>query len=359
MEWFSWLAQQDMFTDVAQTVRAQNLPALEEDRLIADLFFPRQNVDSMKVSEIVATPEFRPMSDRREWNTRGRLIPVRTPTKSEMEFIPIEAYFTVEEREINEALNQARGNEQFIRDLLGVSIQDRTDGLTRANQRRLEWDSMRAWATGSIVTRNPQTNATYTTSYGITAGRYQTAATAWDNAAVNAWNEYLAWIREANQSIPGGVRGSVLRQNDYNAILADAPQGAFNRALTAAEFEDVLAQFLGFAHSFIVLENWLSTPTTAGVNGFVNTRIWPAGKLAAIPRRTAVGYTGFARVLRAYELARLFPEARVDERGMAVYKEIANGGRMLTVECQVNAFPVLQDPYVYVMDSQIVSDEAI
>lgn len=355
MEWYSWLAQEEQFSDAIQTVRAQNLPPLEADRLIHDIFFPRLDVDSMKLKEL-RTTEFRFVADRREWNTRGRLIPVPTPTKAELEFIPVESYFTMEEREINEHITTAQGDQATIRRLIGASIGPRLDGLVRANQRRLELDALRAWSLGTVTVNNPQTGAQYTASFDFDTARYQTATTAWDDPGENAWNEFLAWIEEGQDVVPGGIRGVVVRKNQYSAIQADAPQGALARPLTRSEFEDLLANQLGFRVQFIILENWLDEFLGPGFTS-VRRRVWPSGIMAAVPNRTSVGNMCYAPVVRAFELANLHPESKIDVRGMAVYKEISGNGRQLTHECQVNAFPVPEEPYLWVMDTGIVSSD--
>jgi hypothetical protein len=41
------------------------------------MFFPRRDVDSIDLDD-VTTIDYRPASDRREWNQRGRLIPVKS-----------------------------------------------------------------------------------------------------------------------------------------------------------------------------------------------------------------------------------------------------------------------------------------
>jgi hypothetical protein len=358
MNWFSWLAQDELLGDAAQTVRAQTLPPLEQDRLIHDIFFPRQDVPSMKLSEII-TKEWRFVSDRREWNTRGRLIPVPTPVRAEMEFIPIESYFTVEEREINEFITRASGEQAIFRRLVGGTIAQRMDELVRSNQRRMEIDALQAWSLGTITVMNPQTGQTYTAAYPTDAARRSVATTAWNNGAVNAWNEFLSWIQDVNDNIPGGVRAVVMRRNDYNEIYKDAPlatvaQGTVNRVISRLEFESLLANTLGFRIQFIIMENWLDVFTTGGVTT-QRRRTWPQGIIAAVPARTSVGYMGYAPVVRAYELAGIHPDAKIDVRGMSVYKEVSSNGRMLTTECQVNSFPVLQEDYLATMNTLIPS----
>ena len=68
------------------TVVAQTISANNTGRLRWPLFFPRQNVDSVDLRE-VTTIDYRPVSDRREWNSRGRLIPDITPPVRELAMI--------------------------------------------------------------------------------------------------------------------------------------------------------------------------------------------------------------------------------------------------------------------------------
>jgi hypothetical protein len=146
----------------------------------------------------------------------------------------------------------------------------------------------------------------------------------------------------------------VLRKNSYEAIRADAPQGLLQRALSRAEFEDLLANQLGYRITFVVLENWLDEFDDAGVS-VVRRRVWPSGVIAAIPARTSVGYTAYAPVVRAYELSSQERDAQIDRNGMAVYSEISNNGRMFTRECQVNACALPEEQYVYTINDGVTS----
>ena len=73
----------------ALTVTAQTISPNDQGRLRWDVFFPRQDVDSVDLHE-VTTLDFRPVSDRREWNSPGRLIPDKTPDLRDISIVPVE-----------------------------------------------------------------------------------------------------------------------------------------------------------------------------------------------------------------------------------------------------------------------------
>src|SRR5690242_4510284 len=105
MNYYAWLAQEAALSNANLTVLAQSVSPNDQDQLIWDLFFPRENVDNFEFSSI-STVNWRPTADRREWNTRGRLIPIQTPPTSMISLVPIESYFKIEEEELNRLMNQ-------------------------------------------------------------------------------------------------------------------------------------------------------------------------------------------------------------------------------------------------------------
>ena len=60
---FAWMAQVAALSPAALTVRAQTISPNDNGRLLWDLFFPRVNVDSVRLSEI-NTLDDRPAADR-------------------------------------------------------------------------------------------------------------------------------------------------------------------------------------------------------------------------------------------------------------------------------------------------------
>lgn len=350
MNYFEWMAQEAELTSEALTVRAQALPPNDRDNLLHEAFFPRQDVESTTLSQIT-TVDFRPASDRREWNVRGRLIPMKTPDLASLEMIPVEDYFKIEEYELQKLFERTAGNEQLFRNLVGVSIPTRVDSLVNANRRRLEFDAFQAWSQGTITVMNPQLGGTATVSYGFDTARYQTAATAWNDAGVNAYEELLAWIEDGVDAIGGPVIGMVCKRPLYRAIQEDAPSET-GLMLTRGQFEDQLSADLGFDFRFYIIEHRLDKFNDAGLTT-TRTAVWPDEVAALVPAGVSVGNMAYAPIYRTNALAANAGMDEIDVRGMSVFREVSNGGRELTVECQVNAFPIPDEQRIWVIDAGV------
>lgn len=348
----SWIEQERRLTGQALTVRAQTISPNDRGALLYDAFFPRRDVDSVVVRNI-SDIDFRPVADRREWNTRGRAIPIRTPSVSELEMMPVESYFTLAEREIQELMERTLGNEQMFRDIIKASIPARVDALALANYRRIEVDAMTAWALGTITVRNPQHGDAVTVSLGFNAARYETAGTAY-NLTTNAYNDFMAFLRRATDMV-GPLSGVMLRQATLNEIVADAPNVEVSVTGITPSLRAVEARIQderGSAFRFYVNENTADIFGTASQD-VVRTKIWPTGRIAVIPAGEQVGVTAFAPVARAFELAAAAPDANIDVRGMTAYVETANGGRMMTTECQANALSLPNEQRVFVTNAGV------
>lgn len=348
---FTWLAQEANLSSAALTVRAQTISPNDQGTLLWDIFFPRANVDSVKLSEIT-TLNWRPTADRREWNAPGRLIPMLTPSTREMTMVPIEAYFQIAEEEMQKLVeaNLNASQEQF-RAIIRASLPDRVDDLVTANYRRVEVDAFHAWANGEVVQKNPQTGKLFTASYGFSADRYTTAGTAWDDGAVNAYDLLMAFLDDALDKI-GGLSGVMLRRNVRSAIIADAPRVNTNIEPTATEVENRVADELGIPFRFYVNERSVDVFDDGGT-AYTRTKLWPAGVIAAVPDGDAVGNTAFAPVVRAVDIDAQAPGAEVDVRGQTVWHETSNAGKRLEVQAQVNAFPVPDEQRLRVEDTGI------
>lgn len=333
-DFYSWITAVDEFSDAGATVRAQALPPNDRDRLVMPIFFPEEDADSVKLSNLL-TSDFRPAADRRDWNLRGRLIPVETLRRQELEMIPIESYFKLAEREMQELVERTLGNESVIREIIGVSLPKRTDGLVFSNRRREEFDAAEAWSKGTITAMNPSNGATGTVSYGFDAARYQT-----DSWAVTPYTKFLAWVQAGEDAIGGPSRGAVTRRAVYQQIQADAPQGINSVPLTPSQFEGQVQSDLGHGFTFYILENRLDKFLDAGLTNYARTNVWPAATIALVPAGTTVGSKKKAPVARAFQLARVNPDAEINVRGMSVFTEVAGNGREMTRECQINSFPV-------------------
>lgn len=342
----NWLATEDALSPAALTVRAQTIPLNDQGKLIWDQFFKRMNVDSVKLQD-VSTLDYRPASDRREWNTRGRRIPMKTPPRRTVNIVPVEANDKIDELEMQRISESAGGNADIIRGIIGTSIPDRVDRLVESNYRRLELDAMKAWTTGTIIQRNPENAAqTYTASFGFDAARITTAGTAWNDAGVNAYTLLLAWLTTA-EDLVGSVEGVMLRLSTLNAILADAPNLPNSVTMTRSQLADRITQDKGSPFQFFVNENSVDVFDDGGT-AHTRTKIWPANVIAAIPTGKQIGSMCFAPVVRAMDLAsQVGLDAGIDVRGVAVYYAENNGGRELDIEAQVNAIPVPDEGKIY------------
>ena len=319
-------------TVVAQTISAQNT-----GRLRWPIFFPRQNVNSIDLRE-VTTIDYRPVSDRREWNSRGRLIPDITPPIRELSLIPVESYYKWDEREIQKLSEGSLGNSEIINQILGRSIPGKVAQLVEANNRRIEVDAFTAWATGTNVAKNPQTGTTHTVSFGFPADRLTTAGTAWDDAGQNAYDLLISFLEDAADKI-GPVVGVVLRTALHRAIHADAPNGPLGTIIPRGRLAEQVSDDLGIPFNFFLFDDTVDVFNDGGT-ATTSTNVWPAGYIAAVPSGGVVGRTVFAPVVRAMEIASASGTPGIDQRGQTVYYEESVMGRDLTVEVQVNPFTI-------------------
>lgn len=338
----SWLGTEASLSNAALTVLAQSVPVNDDGNgrdLYYDVFFPRRDVDSTRLSD-VTTLDYRPAADRREWNQRGRAIPLATGPMRVVDMVPVESYFKIDELEIQRLTERTLGNTQLFRDAIQARIPDRTRNLATANNRRLAVDAFTAWALGQITARDPQSAATQTVSFGFSATRYTTAGTAW-NVVANAYTAFVAWLTAARDLV-GDIEGVMLRQATLNEIMADAPV-AFGfpsgTTPTQVQVEQRVQDQLKTSFYFDVNERSADIFTGAGT-AYARTKVWPTGAVAAIPAGRQVGSMAYAPVARAYDIAQSAPAARVDVNGQAVFSEFTNGGREYTAECQVNACPI-------------------
>lgn len=353
MATLSWVGAEDALTSQALTVRAQTLPADNAGELIWDAFMPRIPVRSTKIRNILTQQEIRYTADRREFNARGRLIPFDTVGTEMIKITPIESYFKLEEEEMQELEEMTTENEALFREIIRASIPERVDSLVRANWRRVEMDVFRSWTTGQITVRNPQLgHLAQTFSYGIAAGHYLTAATQWTDVSLNAYDELLKWI-DAGEKVVGLMQGAAMRRATYNELLKDA-SAALSMAgfpmirLTQRQFEDRISEERGRPFQFFLIDNTIKEFADGGTDNLTETNLWPAATIAAVPSQGAPGFVADAPVGRAYELARIAPEAKISRNGMSVYCEVAGNGRELTCEAQGNLMPILNEEKIYV-----------
>lgn len=361
MPLFHWVGREALLASADYTVLAQAVSPNDDGQLLWDVFMPRRPVSSVKVRTLTQLIPRKFVSDRREWNARGRYIPQDFPGTAELEMIPIEDFFKLGEREIQDIEERLGGRadsmgiEEFLAEV-GIDFDSRVISLAQANYRRVEVDVMRAWALGTVTAMNPVSGATYSMSYGMSASRYQTAAPAWTGGAGGtAYQKFIDWLL-AGYDVGMQIAGAMMRTSTREAIRTSAPNLAFpvatNIAPTLADVEARIQDETGSDFRFYTNERTVDTFNDGGVDTTA-TKIWPALTIAAVPAGEAVGFSAFAPVARAGEMSRAVPEARIDRNAVAVYLESAAAGRELTVEAQINMLPIPDENRCWVINAGI------
>jgi hypothetical protein len=343
----NWIATAERLQPALLTVQAQQLAPNDQGNLLWDVFFTRQDVDSVDLDTLTSL-DYRPTADRREWNAPGRRIPILTPDTRKVSMVPIEANFVIDEKEMQKLGERVQGNAQLLQEAIGATIPRRVDMIAMACWRRHEVDTFGAWANGQIVQRNPENAAqTFTMSFGFSSARYTTAGTAWNDPGVNAYDLFMAWLQDAEQLV-GPVRGAVLRLKILKAILADAPDLPNGVLMTLTQLEDRIQQDKGTDFEFSVVENTVDIFDDGGT-AKTRTNVWPAGKIAAVPAGGKVGTAAFAPVLRAWEVADQIPDdVAFNVRGVTVFPEVQNSGKRAEFQAQLNSLSVPNEQLLFV-----------
>ncbi len=350
---FNWINTEQLLTNAALTVRAQARSAIDLGLVNSPAFFPRVDARGVKLSDIT-TLDARPVADRREWNAPGRQIPLAVPSFRDVEMIPVESYFKLEEQEMQKIMEGALGNEAVFRQIVGPDIPTRVDRLVSANIRRIDLDAFRAWALGVITVRNPQgSGADKTVDFQFSSSRY-TTPTAWTGTPTTgtAWTQFLTETYNA-ETLMGATRGAVMRRSTFVAIQYTAPLGT-NQAypLSRAELERRLGEELGHPFTIIVFEDSVDVFDDGG-QAYTRTKIWPANRVAWIPDSGIIGSTYYAPTVNGFQMANASPDMAIDVRGMSVVRTVANEGKELSVRCQVNALAVPNEQALYVVNAGI------
>lgn len=351
---FSWISGEDALSNAALTAKAQVIDPRDVGRLLWPDLFPRVNAPSIKINEI-STLDFRPVADRREWNQRGRLIPLRTPGTKEFEMVPVESNFRMAEYEIQRINERVEGNEALFRRIVGADVLSQINSLAGANFRRIELDAFLAWATGTIVARDPQGGAANkTVNLGFAAGRYVTPAAWTGGDSGTAYAQFMIHL-EAALELMGSVAGAMMRLATYRAIQESAPRPAAapDVRLTANQLRELIEDDTGRPFRFFINEESHDVFNDGGT-ATTRTKAWTANRVGFMPEGFRIGSTHFAPVARAWDIARAAPQVTgLDVRGNTVFTDVGNGGREFTTECQVNALPIPDEQNVYVVNAGI------
>jgi len=100
---------------------------------------------------------------------------------------------------------------------------------------------------------------------------------------------------------------------------------------------------------FFVIEDTVDLPTDGGT-ATTSAHVFEAEMLAYVPANMQVGYSAFAPVARAYQLANRLPQANIDVRGVTVFYDEEMTGRQARIEAQLNAMPVPDEQRVFTID---------
>ena len=356
------LARMALLTPYALTVRAQTVSPTDDGKLLWDQFFPRKDVLSVNLKDVYAT-DFRPATDRRAWNARGRHVPLKTPSQRNVSITPIEGYATINEQEMNELLELARQTndvQETLLNLIGARLPDRVKAIAQGNYRRFELDAFESWFKGTITQRNPQNSEqTYTASWKFDVSRIQAAAQPLNAAGVNAWNENLAWLEDAHDAI-GTLSGEMMRRSTWNAIRADAPKKLNGEEYSTVDLEAIIQDRLSTDFQFFLNDRTVDVFTDGG-DATTRQKVIPFGGIAAIPAGEVIGDGCFAPVGRADDLDGFADDSAdvtgsgddaIDPTGNRVFYSKENNGKTATAEVQLNGLAVPQEANVFTLDAK-------
>lgn len=334
---------------IDRTVSAQEVSPNDNGALRYNIFFPLTPVKSVKISEIIIGT-FRPVASRREWNGPGRLIPQRAADTRDCEMLPIEAYFTIGEREKQSLVEVTDNNEQLMLSKIGGDLPMRADAMAAATWNTVERDAFQAWASGTVIQDDPQTGRTVETRL-VDAARYDTAGTAWTGGdGGTAYNNFLAWLRSVSSDF--AIGGVYLRLTTQQAIQSSAPKGLGNYLPTLADVTNRLQDEMGTAFKFVTDEGTLDVPLNGGLE-YVSAKRWKDFRVAAIPADGKVGITAKAPNADAADLERAFPDARIDRNGVAVSYISINEGKGAKVAANQNTLALPNPRRVRVINAGI------
>lgn len=346
---FSWLATYAALTPANLTIREAARLAENPLDLRYRAIFPRQPVNSVKLSEIT-TVDFRPLGGRREWNAQGREIPEKSGPARSFEMVPINPTHHIDER-MMQLFGESGMQELIQRGVIGA-LTTWPQRLADACDRQLEYEAFAAWYNGTITVMDPKTGDTVSVAMGFDqATTYPTAGTAWNDAAQDAYLNLLVAIQAAQDKF-GSVGVVRTRRAVYAAIIADAPDGPNGLRPTFSALQDRVREE-GFGEVTLVIDERTYDQWTDGGSATTATKYVPAGKIAFQPASGVVGATYVAPVVRAYDF--LSGANRSLANGVAIFRSEKNEGKTLLIEAQENAIVLPTEGSVYVVDSGVTA----
>ena len=341
-------------SEALSTARAQRVAQLvTETQMRWPAFFNRTTGTSMKVATSTRS-NLKFVAERRPYDTRGIEMPRDFGSITEMLHLPIQARVTYGEEDI-----QILGlPEDAAIAALGLGFDDNLDGLAIADARRLEMDLLRLWHSGDIVAKNFATKAIALVSVGVDAERYETATTPLDDGAVNAWEEVAAFARNWNGDFALG--GFYTSGKDMEVIRADAPTNLITgQPLGDAELGQLMASTIGSpGFRFVTDDRRFDVSAAAPDNvrtGTSKERVWPVGKLAAIPAAGSVGEARFVPVTRASDLSGVVGAGKARRDDVTVVYVTNDDDTSLEVQAQLNVAPDLYGESVAVLNTGVTA----
>jgi hypothetical protein len=311
---FDIISQLDALNGPALTIRAQALSELDppDVELTWRGIAPRRDVDSVFLGEIFEV-DHRPVAERREWDARGKFIPVKSPRILQWSMLPISSYFHLSEYEMQRMLEQHRDNQERFLLAARARVTDRADTHAIAANLRVEVDFYNAWLNNQVDVMNPTDGSRRTVAINLNGARYPTED--WLNN--NAWEAFVNAAKDA-RNLVGPLAGCVMRTATLEKIQQDAPQPLAVR-LTMTELEQRIQQELGTGFTIREDERTVDIFDDTGVST-TRTNIFTAQKVAFVPRsnNSQIGWTYFTPNVLAMDLDPNIPDNTFDLRGARI-----------------------------------------
>ena len=342
----------------AMTVRAREVAAQTEEQFRFNTFARRREVLNMEFSES-ADADFRFVAERRPYNTRGLEMPEVFGTLRDFKHLPIQGKKTIDEDEID-TLAALGDTEAQLAERIGLTIPERVDKLTLGDLRRLDYDFLGAWATGTMLVKNKATKQVAIVSFKFMGTRYKVAATPWDDPSVNAYEAFVAWYRAERRKLGGGI-GVYTSGEVLEAVREDAPVNVQNGLpLGDSELEALIGGQVGGTFAFYLDDRADPVAATADSEGFdpdtgtAPKRYWPVSACAVVPPSVEVGEVCVAPVRRADSLPGVEGSAaKGSNRDVTIVYVTKDDDTALEIQAQFNAYPALDERLIGVIDTGI------
>lgn len=310
--------------------------------------FPRVPTPSIKLSSIT-TVDFRPVGGRREWNAKGREIPENLGPLREAEIVPIEFTKHLDER-VMQLLGEPNVQSMVEKGLI-TSVEGWPTKLADACDRQIERDAFEAWYTGLVTVKDTKSNRSVTAALGFTQSTtYPTPGTDWDDAAEDAYMNFLAGLQAAQTKFGGDVGGARTHRTVFQAIVEDAPDGPNGIRPTISSLQDRIREE-GFPNVTLVIDERTYDEFDDGGSSTTAHYYVPDGLIAYQPVGGRVGTTHVAPVTKAFKF--LTGDNARFANGVAIFFVPQNDGDTLLIRAQENSLSIPEERLTYVEDTGV------